>query len=189
MKLTPIDIQQQQFSRRVRGLDAREVASFLELVAGQVEELMREHRTQRDELRQQERELAQFREREQALKETMLTAQRVTEDLREQAKKEAELVVSEAELKAEKIMHNAHSRVVKILEDINELKRQRAQLLAGMRGVIGTHTKLLDVLEEGDGVQTEGSLALLRKAAPGPQATALAGPPSVEPSRLIKSVG
>jgi cell division initiation protein len=96
MKLTPIDIVQQSFARRWRGVDRREVSAFLELVAGQFEELIKENRSLRDEMRLMERELATFHEREVALKETMITAQRVTEDLREQAKKEAELIVGEA---------------------------------------------------------------------------------------------
>ena len=168
MKLTPIDIQQQTFARAWRGIDQREVGAFLELVSGQFEDVLKENRSQKEDLRLQERELSSFREREQALKETMVTAQRVTNDLREQAKKEAEIIISEAELKAEKIMHNAHSRMVKILEEINELKRQRTQFIEALRGIIQTHHKLLDVVEEEGSTQIETTLTMFKKPAPPP---------------------
>jgi len=148
MKLTPIDIQQQQFRKGFRGFDIGEVESFLELVGEQIQELSRETTEVRAELGRCEREVEEHRDREVTLREAMLTAQRAIDEIREQAQKEAQLIVSEAELKSEKILHNANSRVGRVLEEIGELRRQRARAIEEVRGVLNLHQKLLDVHED-----------------------------------------
>jgi len=170
MRLTPIDIQQQQFRRELRGLDRREVQSFLDLVSQQLGELTRDNSELRAELRRSQRECEEHRDREATLKEAMLTAQRAIEEIREQARKEAELVVSEAEVRAEKIIHNAHTRTTKILEEVAELKRQRARALEELRGILNTHARLLDLHEEATREETrEGTVTPLERVrAPAP---------------------
>lgn len=148
MKLTPIDIQQQQFRRELRGFDKREVQGFLDLVAQQINELSRENSELKADARRSQHELEEHRDREATLREAMLTAQRAIEEIREQARKEAELVVSEAEVRAEKIVHNAHSRVTQILEELTELRRQRARAIEELRGILSTHVKLLELHEQ-----------------------------------------
>jgi cell division initiation protein len=64
------------------------------------------------------------------------------------AEKEAKLVVSEAELKAERILNNAHNRLAQIHEDIAELKRQRTQFELKLRATIETYLKMLDMQKE-----------------------------------------
>lgn len=145
MRITPIDIQQQRFSRELRGYERQEVGAFLHMVADQMSELISENNDLRAELRRNKRELEEHREREATLKEAMVTAQRAIEEIREQAQKEAQHVVSDAELRAEKIVHNAHSRATKIEEEVNELRRQRARMTEELRGILNTHSKLLDV--------------------------------------------
>ncbi|MBI3178218.1 MAG: DivIVA domain-containing protein, partial [Deltaproteobacteria bacterium] len=144
MKLSPIDVQQQQFRSAWRGYDRREVKAFLDLVAEQLTELSRENGKLAGELRQRKRELDEHRDREETLREAMLTAQRAIDEIRDQAKKEAQLVVSEAEMRAEKILHNAHGRVGKIVDEINEVRRQRTRVIEELRGLLSTHSKLLD---------------------------------------------
>jgi cell division initiation protein len=78
----------------------------------------------------------------------MLTAQQAMDDVRDQAQKEAQLIVTEAELKAEKLLHNAHSRVGRILDEISDLRRQRARFIEEVRGVISVHGKLLEVHDD-----------------------------------------
>lgn len=148
MKLTPLDIQQQQFRRELRGYDRREVHSFLDLVAQQVGELSRENSELKAEARRSQHELEEHRDRETTLREAMLTAQRAIEEIREQARKEAELVVSEAELRAEKIVHSAHARVTAVIEELTELRRQRARAIEELRGILNTHARLLDLHEQ-----------------------------------------
>ncbi|MCA9182146.1 MAG: DivIVA domain-containing protein [Planctomycetales bacterium] len=148
MKLTPIDIQQQQFRQRLRGFDRTEVSNFLEVVAQHMSEISHENSELRSEVRRIKRDLEAYRERETTLKEAMLTAQRAIDEIREQADKEAQLVLSEAELRAERIVYDANKRVGDIVEDITDLKRQRVRVLSELRGVVDAHHRLLDLHEE-----------------------------------------
>ena len=144
-RLTPIDIQQQQFGSAFRGFDRAEVQHFLDLLAQQLAEQTRENNELRVEVRRGQRELDELRSREESLKGAMLTAQRAIDDIREQANKEAQLILSDAELRAEKILHSAHGRVTKIVEEMNDLRRQRVRFIEELRGVVNTHARLLDV--------------------------------------------
>lgn len=144
MKLTPLDIQQQRFPRAMGGYDKKEVHAFLEFVSHEVESLLTEVGQLRERIGRQDDELFRYREREETLKEALITAQKMSEDMRVQAKKESDLVIAEAEMKAEKIIHSAHGRLLQILEEISDLKRQRVQLVAQLRQVLETHTKLIE---------------------------------------------
>lgn len=172
MKLTPIDIQQQQFRTAFRGFERRDVQSFLDLVAQQMGELSRERGELQSEVRRTARELEEHREREASLREAMLTAQRAIDEIREQAQKEAQLVVAEAEIRAEKLLHNAHSRVMKILDEISDLRTQRVRLIEALRAVLKTHDRLLDVHEaesESESSDPVASITVLdRVRAPSP---------------------
>ena len=79
----------------------------------------------KEEMRRKQQKLEEYHEREKTLQETMVTAQRISEDIKASAKKEGELVINEAELQAEKIVADAHRKLVQVIDDINELKRQR----------------------------------------------------------------
>lgn len=172
MKLTPIDIQQQQFARQLRGYSRPEVDSFLEIIGEQLGEVARENSDLAIQLKCQEEELGHHRDRETTMREALLTAQQALEEIRDNAQKEAHLIISEAELKAEKILHNAHGRVSRILEDVSELKRQRVRAVEELRGVLSTHVKLLDIQSEGaaaDDLNDDASVTVLgRLRAPMP---------------------
>jgi cell division initiation protein len=149
MKITPLDIRQKRFETGMRGFDRTEVELFLELVAVEFEEVVKENISVKQELQRASMRIDEYQERERALQETMVTAQRISEDVRAQAKKEAEIIVAEAEHQAEKIVHTAHQKLVQVVEDINELKRQRIQFESQVRGVIDGHLKLLEHFRRG----------------------------------------
>jgi len=148
MKITPIDIRQQQFRRSIRGLEAHAVDSFLNLVSDELESVIRENNPRKEELARTQRIVEEHKDRERTLKETMITAQRITDDIKESARKEADVIISRAEIQAEKIIYAANARLVKIIEDINEMKRQREQLRTTMIGVVESHRKLLHEVHE-----------------------------------------
>jgi cell division initiation protein len=148
MKLTPIDITQKSFRRALRGVDRQEVEAFLALVASEFEGLVREVQALREETRRKDEDITELRSRERALQETMITAQKACEEIRESARKEAEITLSEAELQAEKIVQSAHQRYVRVVDDINEVKRQRVQFEASLRSVVEGHLKLLETFTE-----------------------------------------
>lgn len=148
MRITPLDIQQKQFKKVMRGYDPEDVQTFLELIRTEFEELVKENNVIKDELRRRLSEIDEYKEREKTLKSTMITAQKIAEDIKENAKKDGELIVAEAQVQADRIVNNAHSRMVKIIDEISELKRQRTQYEANLRNLIETHRKLLDVTVE-----------------------------------------
>lgn len=155
MKITPLDIRQKRFAPTLRGYDRREVEAFQELLAAEFEEVVRENISLKEELKRAQLQLEQHVERERTLQETMVTAQRISEELRTAAKKEADILVAEAELQAEKIVQGAHQRLVAVVSDVNELKRQRTQFEAQVRAVVESHLKLLETFSTPSSVERD----------------------------------
>jgi cell division initiation protein len=148
MNITPLDITQKQFRRVFRGLDPEEVEAFLALVAVEFEALVKDALALREDNHRKAEDIAEYKGRERALQETLVTAQKASEEIREAARKEAEITISDAELQAEKIVQAAHARFLRIVDDINELKRQRIQFETNVRTLVESHVKLLDAFRE-----------------------------------------
>ena len=148
MNITPLDITQKQFRKVFRGLDPEEVEAFLGLVAVELEDLLKHFTALREDNQRKAEEIVQYRSRERALQETLVTAQKASEEIRDAARKEAEITISDAELQAEKIVQAAHARFLRIVDDINELKRQRIQFETNVRTLVESHVKLLDAFRE-----------------------------------------
>ena len=149
MKITPIEIQQQQFKVRFRGFDVREVDNFLEQLADTFELFQQENKNAQDEIQRLKLESRGYKEREETFKRAMLNYQKVLDEMKENARKSAELIIANAELKAEKILNRAHKRLAQLHEDIAELKRQRMQIEVQIRSIVESHTKLLEIGNEG----------------------------------------
>ena len=143
-RMTPLDIQKHEFSRKWRGLDAAEVHTFLVDVAEDMETLARENADLETRLRALEQENDEHRERERILKQTLLSAQQASEDIRASARKEAELVVREAHDSAERLTHNALQRSAEIEKAIHELKIQRANFRLQLQKMIELFQQVLD---------------------------------------------
>ncbi len=148
MNLTPLDIQQQQFRVRFRGFDIREVDRFLEKMAEAYNALQTDNKNLREEIRRLKLETQGYKEREETFKRAMLNSQKVLEQMKDNARKSAEVIIADAEVKAEKILNRAHNRLSQLHEDIAELKRQRMQIEVQIRSVIEAHTKLLEIGKE-----------------------------------------
>lgn len=159
MKMTPLDIRQKRFEAQLRGYSKKEVEAFLELTAGEFEEVVRENISLKEEVKRVQARLEQHVEREKALQETMVTAQRISEDVKAQARKESEVIVADAELQAEKIIANANNRLVELVRELTELKRQKVQFESHLEALIDSHKKLLDTWK----TQPGGDVAYLVK--------------------------
>ncbi|MCX7724288.1 MAG: DivIVA domain-containing protein [Thermodesulfovibrio sp.] len=155
MRITPLDIQQKQFKVRFRGFDMEEVYSFLELVREELEELLKENSMLKEKVAILESQLEEYRKIEQSLRDTLMTAQRLVEDYQTNARKEAELIIKEAELKAESIIREAQEKVVKIHEDIVELKGIRRHFKEEIRRLIEAHLRMLEFDKEREGEEGE----------------------------------
>lgn len=144
MKISPMDIQQQQFKGKMfGGLDSEDVDAFLQSVAGEMEELLRENDELKERLNRNATAMAEMEARESQLRETMLAAQRITEEMKANATKEAQLLISEAELKGERIVIDAEKRLIDLNNQIQELKREKVQFESGFKGMLDTYYKLL----------------------------------------------
>ena len=166
MNITPLDIQQQKFKTRIRGFDVREVDAFLEQVANVFESLHRTHKGMQEEVRRLEIEIQGYRKREETFKRALLNSQKVLDQMKDNARKSAELIIAESEVKAEKILNNAHNRLAQLHEDISELKRQRTQIEVQIGSIVEAHSKLLDLSKEGAKTMDEedAKLKVLKQA-------------------------
>ncbi|MBW2593684.1 MAG: DivIVA domain-containing protein, partial [Deltaproteobacteria bacterium] len=108
MKITPLDIQQQQFKTKFRGFDVREVDRFLEQMADAFEAMLRENEGFSQKIQRVKAENVGYKKREEAFKRAMLNSQKVLEQMKNNARKSAELVVAEDEVQEEKILNKAH---------------------------------------------------------------------------------
>lgn len=154
MRLTPLDIQQKQFPMRFRGFDVDEVYSFLELVREELEELLRENASLKEQLSRADEQLGEYRNMETTLRETLMTAQQMVEDYKSNARKEAELIIKEAELRADGMIKDAQEKVVKVHEDIVDLKGIRRHFKEEIKRLIDSHLKMLEFDKEREGEET-----------------------------------
>ena len=166
MKITPNDIQQQQFKIRIRGFDIREVDAFLEQMAETFESLQKRNQNLGDEVRRLELEIQGYRKREETFKRALLNSQKVLDQMKDNARKSAELIIAEAEVKAEKILNKAHNRLAQLHEDIAELKRQRTQIEVQISSIIEAHSRLLEIGKEGmkESDEEDAKVKLLKKS-------------------------
>jgi cell division initiation protein len=144
MRITPLDIQQKQFTSKFRGFDIEEVDYFLELVREAMEELLRENTNLREETKRNDKQLKENKSVESTLKDTLIATQKMVEDYQNNARKEANLIMKEAELWAEEILSQAQVKVIKIHEDITELKGVRTHFKEELRRLIESHMSMLE---------------------------------------------
>ncbi len=144
MRITPLDIQQKQFSTRLRGFDMEEVDSFLELIREEMEELLRDNANLREESRRFEKQLKEYKNIETTLKDTLISTQQISEEYKSTAKKDAELQIKEAELKAEEIIKGAQEKIVNIHEDITDLKGVRRHFKEELKRMIENHLTMIE---------------------------------------------
>ncbi|HSK78768.1 MAG TPA: DivIVA domain-containing protein [Thermoanaerobaculia bacterium] len=150
MALTPLEIQKMRFSQKMRGFDPTEVEGFLSVVAedlsnrvAQAEKLERENRYYKQRLEETEA-------REHQLQQTLLRAQKVSDDLMENARREAELMVKEAELMADRIVQQAIEQSARIDGKISELKTARRELQLKFKNTLDLFQRILEAEMEDD---------------------------------------
>lgn len=149
MKISPLDIQQQQFKGKMfGGLDPDDVDSFLQLVASEMEDLIRENTDNKEQLRRYTLEVDSLKEKEADLRETMLAAQKITEEMKVNSQKEAALLIAEAEMKAEKILDNANRKLAELNSQIQDLKREKLQFSTSLKALLDSHSRMIALDDE-----------------------------------------
>jgi len=144
MRITPLDIQQKQFPMKFRGFDVEEVYAFLEVIREEMEELLRENANLKENAQRAEVQVREFKDMETTLRETLMTAQQMVEDYKINARKEAELLIKEAELRADSMIKDSHEKVIKIHEDITDMKGIRRHFKEELRRLIENHLMMLE---------------------------------------------
>jgi len=150
MRISPLDIRQQQFTVRMfRGFDTHEVDAFLDDVAEDYEAVLKENALLKEQVATHEDRSRGLGERERALQDTLLTTQRLGEEMKSAARREAELHVREAELRGEKLLEEIRSEEAKIKGEIQSLRRTRRQLIEDLRSTLESYYRLMSA-EFGD---------------------------------------
>ena len=160
--LTPLDIQRQTFSRAFKGYNNDEVRAYLQLIAEEIERLVKDvDRLSRENAMLRE-ELDEHSQRERILKDTLLSAQKVSEDVKANARKEAELIVKDAELLAERVVAQAMMRISGIERAIQDLKIERTSARNKLQQTLDTVQQMLAVDAEEESAE-QPITALFRK--------------------------
>jgi cell division initiation protein len=144
MKVAPIDIAHKSFNRKMMGLDPQEVTDFLRQISDEMESLIRDRNNLREQMREKDLQIIEFRERDELLKSTITTATRMSEKLQADAEREARLIISDAKQQGEMIIRDARDSLKKIFSEITELKKIRMQYENNLRALVQSHLTMMD---------------------------------------------
>ena len=162
MRLTPLDIRKQEFKKAMRGLDADEVNAFLSTLADEYEAVINDNKALRERLLELDDKVQEYRNMEKTLRDTLLTAERVTVEAKENARREADILVKEAEIEAEKSVRDIRNSAMKLRQEIQILKQQKDGYLSRLRILVESHMKFIESAET-DFAEEEQRLEIERK--------------------------
>jgi cell division initiation protein len=162
MKVTPLDLRQAQFKTKMRGFDPQEVAPFLADAANELEHALREIDRLKQEAARNETSMGEYREREVSLRNTLLTAQRLADQIKDNAEQEAKTLIREAESRADLILQKAQARLAEVERDITEMKLRRRDVEGSLEASIASLTYALEFMRAQDQVERDDKLLLHR---------------------------
>jgi cell division initiation protein len=154
MRISALDIRQQQFTVRMRGFDRQEVEAFLDDVAEDYESVVKENAILKEQLAILEDRSRNITEHERTLQDTLVTTHRLTEEMKQAAKRESEMIVRDAEMRGEKMSEAARAEEMRLKQELAALRRTRAQLVEELRGTLARYDRMLSSEakpETGDG--------------------------------------
>lgn len=157
MKLTPLEVRKQTFRKTMRGFDPEEVRIFLDMVADEYERVLQENGMLSEKVRYLSERLEEYHNLEKTLQNSILTAERIASESREQSRSEAESIINDAHVRSERILEDSRSRLRLLGEQIHHLSRQKElfiqrfnDLLEGQIQFLGTHRDDLKAIDELD---------------------------------------
>ncbi|MFN7979562.1 MAG: DivIVA domain-containing protein [Vicinamibacterales bacterium] len=162
MNVSPLDLRQQKFKSAMRGYDRGEVDALLTAVADDYEDAIREADRMRDEVARLEGLLAEHRSEEKSLKNTLLSAQRLADELREKAEADAQRIVRDAEARADLLLQKAQTRHEDLQREIDGLRARRRETETSVEAIINALKNTLDFVREQDQKEREDKIRLLR---------------------------
>ncbi|MEC0369966.1 DivIVA domain-containing protein [Paenibacillus chibensis] len=143
MPLTPLDIHNKEFSRRLRGYDEDEVNEFLDQVIKDYESIIRENKEIHNQMLSLQERLDHFLNIEETLSKTIIVAQEAADEVKNNAKKEAQLIIKESEKNADRIINESLSKSRKIAMEVEELKKQASIYRTRFRTLVEAQLELL----------------------------------------------
>lgn len=149
MVLTPLETRKQEFKKGMSGYNVQEVRSFLALVAEELENQARLNAALNERIKELDAKIEDYRRMEKLLQDTLTTTQLATDQLRENAKKEAETIVEQAKLEGDRILKVTRDDESRLRQEMSVLEGQRMSLISEMKGTLETYMKMLDQLEKG----------------------------------------
>lgn len=165
MKVTPLDLKQQRFKTAIRGFDRDEVTTFLEDAADGFEDAIREQERLRQEVSHLESILAEHRGQERNLRNALLTAQKLADDIRENAQQEGARIVREAEGRADLILQKAQGRLEDVQREIDGLRMKRREVETSLEALMSTLNNTLEFVREQDARYRDDKILLHRPRA------------------------
>ena len=144
MRITPLDVRKQEFRRTVRGFDCDEVRAFLATTADEYEAVLVDNKELRERIIEQDEKIAEYSNMEQALRDTLMTAERLMKESKQSARKEGELMLRDAGLKAERVLDEARARAEDIRREILGLKKEKDAFLARVRSLAQAQIHFID---------------------------------------------
>ena len=148
MRITPLDIRKQEFKKVMRGLDSEEVYAFLNTIADEYEAVLSDNRNLRERLVSLEERLNEFKAIETNLRNTLLTAEKLTHEAKENARREASLMIREAEMEADKAAETIRAHTSQLRREILELKKNKDGYIGRLKSLLDSHKKMLDGFQE-----------------------------------------
>ncbi|MFO7915637.1 MAG: DivIVA domain-containing protein [Candidatus Krumholzibacteriales bacterium] len=143
MRITPLDIRKQEFKRGMRGLDTDEVYAFLNTVAQEYENILNDNKQLREHIVDLRERLKEFKNMENNLRDTLLTAEKLTAEARENARHEAALIIKEAEIEAEKASQRVRAEAERLRNEVLELRKQKENYIVRFKTLIDTHRQMI----------------------------------------------
>ena len=148
MRVTPLDIIQKQFSVGRRGYEPEEVRAFLDEVRESLEELLKENQRLRGLVEQREAEIAELRGSETDIKDTLLMARRIAEDLERGARREADVIVGEARLEAERVLMGLSEERRELQGELVHLRTARLKWMADLRNQTEAQMRFIEAMDQ-----------------------------------------
>jgi cell division initiation protein len=150
MNVSPLDLRQQRFRSAFRGFDKVEVTAFLAAVAEDYEQALRDTDKIRQDMMRMEAIINEHRESERTLKATLITAQKLADEIKAHAEHEAQRILREAEGRSALLLDNAQARLEAVQREIDGLKLKRKDVETSVEATIQTLRHALDFVHEQD---------------------------------------
>ena len=147
MRITPLDVRKQEFRKAVRGFDCDEVRAFLSTLAGEYETVLVDNKQIRELIMEQEDKIQEYQGMERNLRDTLMTAERVMKETRENASKKGELIVKDAEMQAQRVLEECRLRTEELRREIQVLRKEKESYLSRFKNLAQAQIQFVETHE------------------------------------------